>query len=260
MVISAIIFASIISVILGILSFFVVSRNLEFAGTGISHAVFGGIAIGLVLDINPLISATIFAILISILIVQSSYKQTEGTSIGVLYPLSMAIGIIILSKFSKNYQDIWSYLFGNIFLITNQDFFLFLLYSILVIIFILITFKKLIFIAFHKELASANGINVKLYDYLFFIVLSLGIILSVKLLGIILAVSFLVIPSAISFRLFKGVLKNIIFSSLIALLFTILGISISYVFDIPTGSTIVLIGAIGYLFLALFKLERFHLV
>ncbi|MEO0143668.1 MAG: metal ABC transporter permease [candidate division WOR-3 bacterium] len=249
MLISAIIFSGIISIILGILSFFVVSRNLEFAGTGISHAVFGGIALGIALKINPLISATIFAILISILIVESSYKQSENTAIGIIYPFSMAIGIIILSKFSKNYQDIWSYLFGNIFFITIEDFIIFLTYSIIVIIFIILTFKKLIFIAFHKELALAYKINVKLYDYLFFIMLSFGIILSVKLLGIILATAFLVIPSAISFRLLKGIIKNIIFSPIIAFILTTIGITISYLFDIPTGSTIIAISSIAYLIL-----------
>jgi len=247
MLISAIIFSSIISIILGLLSFFVVSRNLEFAGTGISHAVFGGIAIGIALNINPLISALIFSIIISILIVQSSYKQSENTAIGIIFPLSIAIGIIILVKFSKNYQDIWSYLFGNIFLIRFEDFLIFLIYSAIILIFIFLTFKKLIFISFHKELAQASGTNVKFYDYLFFIILSIGIVLSSKLLGIILATSFLVIPSAISFNLFKGVIKNLIFSSIFALTFTIMGIILSYIFDIPTGSTIVLISSIFYL-------------
>ncbi|MCS7245166.1 MAG: metal ABC transporter permease [candidate division WOR-3 bacterium] len=258
MIISAIIFGSIISLVLGILSFFVVSRNLEFAGTGISHAVFGGLAIGILLNINPLITATIFSIIFSLLIVESSNKQNENTAIGVLYPFSMAIGIFILSKFSKNYQDIWSYLFGNIFLISKFDFFVFLVYSVVIVFFILFRFKELVLIAFHKELAISNGINVKLYDYLFFIVLSIGIILSVKLLGVILSTAFLVIPSAISFRLFKGIIKNIVFSCLISLSFTALGIVLSYLFDLPVSSTIVIMASTLYLILSLFQLRGKH--
>lgn len=255
MIINAIIFGSIISLVLGILSFFVVSRNLEFAGTGISHAVFGGLAIGILLNINPMITATIFSIIISLLIVESSSKQNENTAIGVLYPFSMAIGIFLLSKLSKNYQDVWSYLFGNIFLISKSDFFIFLVYSVFIFSFILFRFKELIFIAFHKELAISSGINVKLYDYLFFIILSIGIILSVKLLGVILSTAFLVIPSAISFKLFKGVIKNIIFSCIISVVFTNLGIVLSYIFDFPVSSTIVIIASTLYLILSLSQLR-----
>ncbi|MEO0203362.1 MAG: metal ABC transporter permease [candidate division WOR-3 bacterium] len=250
MLINAILFSSIISIILGILSFFVVSRNLEFAGTGISHAIFGGIALGIALKINPVLSATVFAIIISILIVKSSHKRSENTSIGIIYPFSIALGVVVLSKLSKNYQDIWSYLFGNIFLITFEDFLIFLIYSTIVIIFMVLAIKKLVFIAFHKELALAYKVNVKLYDYLFFIMLSLGIIISVKLLGIILATAFLVIPSAISFRLVKGVIKNLILSPIIAFAFTTIGILISYYLDIPTGSTIILTSSIVYFVLS----------
>jgi len=133
-----------ISILTGIISVFIVLRKMSFIGAGISHAAFGGIAIGFFVGLNPLFTAIIYTILVALGIESTSRKgkMTEDVSIGIFYSVSMALGITIISL-SKSYNiDLFGYLFGNILAITNGEVLLTLITALTVTVFMVAFLKE----------------------------------------------------------------------------------------------------------------------
>ncbi|MDA8432724.1 MAG: metal ABC transporter permease, partial [Nitrospiraceae bacterium] len=112
-----------VSLLTGIISAFVVLRKMSFVGAGISHAAFGGVAIGFYAGFNPLVAAVIYAVLVAIGIEATAKKGkiSEDVSIGIFYSVSMAIGIALVSLSASYNIDLFGYLFGNILAITRQE-------------------------------------------------------------------------------------------------------------------------------------------
>ena len=248
MIIEVLLYGILVSIVSGILSYFVVARNVEFAGVGISHAAFGGVAIAMVLGINPMWFLLIFTPLVGILIASSPRNLSENTAIGILFPFFMSLGIILIYLSQQNLSLVWSYLFGNIFLVGRGDFILFLIVGILVVLYVMIFFRQLVFTSFSRELARAYGVNTSFINYTFMAILSLGIVVSIKMLGIVLLSAFLVLPASISFLISKGVGRSFILTVFFSVLMSVLGILASYWLDLPSGASIVVVGTAIYMF------------
>ena len=235
-----------VSLLTGIISTFVVLRKMSFIGAGISHAAFGGVAIGFFAGVNPLAAAVIYSIIVAIGIETTVRKGriSEDASIGIFYSLSMAIGIALISL-SKTYNvDLFGYLFGNILAITREEILLTLITSITVIAVILVFLKEFFLITYNEELARVSGIHVNLMNVLFLVALSLSIVVSIRIVGIIMVSALLVIPGATARLFAKGLLSMIVISCAAGLASVVAGLVISYQYDIAPGAGIVITSAV----------------
>lgn len=235
----------VVSLLTGIISTFVVLRKMSFIGAGISHAAFGGVAIGFFAGINPLFTAVIYSIIVAIGIETTVRKGriSEDTSIGIFYALSMAIGIALISL-SKTYNvDLFGYLFGNILAITQEEIILTLITSIVVIGVIIVFLKEFFLITYNEELARVSGIPVTLMNVVFLVALSLSIVVSIRIVGIIMVSALLVIPGATARLFAKGLISMIVISCLAGLASVIAGLVLSYQYDIAPGAGIVITSA-----------------
>ena len=113
----------ILSIVLAVVSFFVVLRRLSFIGVGVAHSAFGGVALGALLGISPTLTAIGFAVIVSNAIGYIGEKGHLGTdtAIGIFFPLAMAMGVIFIGMSDQYNVDLFGYLFGNILAITRQD-------------------------------------------------------------------------------------------------------------------------------------------
>ncbi len=235
-----------VSLLTGLISTFVVLRKMSFVGAGISHAAFGGVAIGFYAGINPLLAAVAYAIVVAIGIETTAKKGriSEDVSIGIFYSISMAIGIALVSL-SKSYNiDLFGYLFGNILAITGDEIILTLVTSAAVIAVILSFLKELFLITYNEELARVSGIRVNFLNVLFLIALSISIIVSIRIVGIIMVSALLVIPGATARLFAKGLRSMIALSCTAGLISVIAGLVLSYRYDIAPGAGIVLTSAV----------------
>ncbi len=246
MIIEVILLSAVAGMLLGALSFFVVSRNVEFAGVGISHSIFGGVAIAISLDLNVFLVSLIFGIVVGLLILKLSDGLEMNTSIGIFFPFSVALGIVVLYVLHKQPMDIWSYLFGNIFLLSNSEKLMLVLFSLIVGVYSFLFLEKQVFVSLDRELARAYGIEVELHDHAFFLLLSVGIVVAIKSVGIILLSALLVIPSAIAFMLSKGIIPSFVMSVFLGGAIMCLGSFLAYVFNVPSGAGTVLLGSLLY--------------
>ena len=234
-----------VSLLTGLISVFIVLRKMSFIGAGISHAAFGGVAIGFFTGLNPLLTAIIYSIIVAIGIESTGRKGriSEDVSIGIFYSVSMALGVALVSL-SKSYNvDLFGYLFGNILAITRADIILTVITFVLVSGFILIFLKDLFLSAYNEELARISGVRVIFLNNLFLISLAVSIVISIRIVGIILVSALLVIPGATARLFAKGLVSMIVLSCLTGVVSVISGLLISYQYDIAPGASIVLASA-----------------
>jgi len=232
----------IVSFIAGLVSVFVVLRRMSFIGAGISHAAFGGVAIGFFIGINPIITAILYAVAVALGIdfLSRKGKISEDVSIGIFFASSMALGIVLISL-SRGYNiDLFGYLFGNILAITNHEVMLTVILAAFVLGVIILFLKEIFMTTYNEEIAQVSGVSVRSINTLFLIILALSIVISIKIVGIILISALLVIPGATAQLYAKNLYAMIIISCSVAVLSAILGLFISYEFDIAPGGSIVL--------------------
>lgn len=248
----------IVSLISGLVSVFVVLRKMSFIGAGISHAAFGGVAIGFFTGINPIITAIFYSIAVAlgIELVSRKGKVSEDASIGIFYASSMALGIVLISLSREYNVDLFGYLFGNILAITDGEVLLSLFISALVIGVVMLFLKEIFLTTYNEEIARVSGISVRAINILFLVLLSVSIVISIKIVGIILISALLVIPGATAQLFAKNLYIMIATSCGVAVISTVLGLFLSYEFDIAPGGSIVLTATAIFLVSLFFRRRR----
>lgn len=220
---------------------FVVQRRLSFLGLGLSHAAFGGVALGLLLQVNPMWVAGPFTVLVALGIswITEREKVAGDTAIGVLFAVAVALGIVFLSLRRAYTADAFAYLFGSILAVQEADLWV---TAVLAVTTLLAgpMWGRWAYATFDRDLARADRVPVARDDYVLTALLAVTIVAAVKLVGIILAAAFLVIPAATArllartFRAMTGLAVGI------GVLSAVGGLFASYALDMPSGATIVL--------------------
>ncbi len=235
--------ALLVSVVAGIIGTYITSRRLVFLSGGITHASFGGIGIAYYIGINPVIGAIIFSILSAFGIEALSHRKNirEDSAIGILWAFGMAVGIIFIFLTPGYAPNLLSFLFGSILTVTNSDLLYLLILSIVVILFFIIFYRPILYIAFDQEFARTQKIPVTLMNYILIMFIAIAIVLSIRVVGIILLISLFTIPPATA-NIFSHHFGRIIFwSILLSFLGSFIGLILSYSINIPSGASIVVV-------------------
>ncbi len=241
-----------ISFVAGYFGVFVVQRRLSFLGAGLSHAAFGGVALGLYLGCDPMLSAIPFTVAVALAIswVRDKTNLAGDTAIGIFFAVSMALGVVFLSLLDSYSTDAMSYLFGSILAVKSLD----LWVSGALVLVTAGSFPlwgRWAYATFDRELALSDRLWVRLHDGLLSVLIALTVVISIKMLGIVLVAAFLVIPAA-SARLISGsFFAMTLWAIVLGMTSTVVGLGASYELDIPSGATIILGQAL--LFFALFS-------
>jgi zinc transport system permease protein len=227
----------------GFISVFVVLRRVSFLGSGISHAAFGGVAIGFFAGINPLVTALLYCIAVSFAIeaISTRGKLAEDTAIGIFFSGSMAMGVLLLSLSKKYTVDLFGYLFGSILAISREEAYLAVILAAVVICVFIVIMRDLLFITFNEELALVNGLPVRLIKSLFLVSMAIAIVIGIKVVGVILISALFVIPGATAKVLSQRFYPMLTISSAVAVVSTAAGLIVSYVYDLTPGGSIVII-------------------
>lgn len=242
----ALLAAVLVGLLCSTLSFFVVLKRLSFLGAGISHTALGGIAIGLVTGIDPILTGSIFAVgtAMSTGYVSRIGRIGEDTVIGIYYATGMALGIALISSFKGYYPELFALLFGNILSVTAKDLIFMALVLVIVLVFVALFFRELLAICFDEEMAIAGGLPVTFIYMGLLASMGLTIMVSIQLVGVVLVAALIVIPGAIANRLSKNYRVMLLMSLIVGLGGSIGGLFISYFLPVPPGAAIVLILAV----------------
>ncbi len=220
---------------------FVVQRRLSFLGVGLSHAAFGGVALGLLLHINPMWVAVPFTVIVALGInaITAQGHVAGDTAIGVLFAVAVALGIVFLSLRQSYTADAFAYLFGSILAVQPAD--LWMMGGLtLVTIAAVPLWGRWAYATFDRDLARADRVPVAWDDALLVTLLAITVVAAVKVVGIILAAAFLVIPAATA-RLLARTFRGMTGLAMgIGVVTAVGGLLASYGLDVPSGATIIL--------------------
>ena len=247
------------SIACGIVGSYVVVKRIVFITGGIAHSAYGGIGLGYFLSFNPLYGAIGFSLLTAGVIskVSGNKKQTEDTLIGIMWAFGMALGIMFVGLTPGYVPDLMSYLFGNILVVSRGDLLLMALLDLLIIVSTFLYFNQFQAITFDEEFARSIGLNTERIYFFLLVLIALTVVILIKLVGIILVIALISIPAAISINFVKSLKQMMLLSTAIGLLFTILGLFISYYLNLASGASIILLSVLGYLISYFFKRVRF---
>jgi len=236
------------SIVCGIVGTLVVVRRIVSLSGSVSHSAFGGIGLGYYLGINPIHGALVFSIgsALGIGAVSKYAKEREDTVIGMFWAAGMAIGILFIGLTPGYAPDLFGYLFGSIISVPTSDLILISLLDIFVISIVALLYKEMMAVAFDEEYSAVAGLPVKFLYYLTLILVAITIVALIRIVGIILAIALLTMPAAIAGKFTHNMKKMMALSVVLSVLFITTGLWMSFVLDIESGATIILVAAAAY--------------
>ena len=254
----ALIAATLIGLVCSVIGVYVVLRNLSFIGDGLAHASFAGIVIAYLWKADLYIGGLIFAILTALGIGAVSKKSeiSLDTAIGVFFTAAFALGILLMSRVQSYVIDLQDFLFGNVLAIDRRDIVVVSVLVVAVLATVALLYKELLYASFDPVTAAAAGINVDGLSYLLLVMLAVTIIVSLQAAGIVLVAALLVTPAATAYQLTNRFAPMMALSALVGMLSAVIGLYVSFYFNVASGATIVLVATACFFLAMLFSPKR----
>jgi len=234
--------ALLIAFVTASMSVMVMAHRLSFLTVGVSHASLAGLGLAVTLSLPLLPTATVFAVLIALLLALMPREKgiSEDAGTGMLFAGSMALGVLLISTTSSAQVDLFGLLFGNILTISEIDLqWLYWMSGLIPVLFMLAA-RAWWSIAFDAVTADASGLPVSALRLLLYGLVGLTVILCVKLAGIVLTAGLMILPAACAWFWGRSLSGLWLLSVLFSLSGTLAGLFFSYTYEWPSGATVVL--------------------
>ncbi len=244
------------SVACGLVGSYVVARRISYLAGAIAHSVLGGIGLANYLAVvygwtflKPLYGAVIAALAAAITIglVTLRAREREDTVIGAIWAIGMAVGIFFIVKTPGYSENLMSYLFGNILLVSRQELWLLVVLDIVVVVVGILFYRQLLAVCFDEEFARVRGVPVEFYYLLLLCLTALTVVLLVTVVGIVMVIALLTLPAAVARYFSRTLWQSMIVATICSMIFTFAGLAISYRPDLPAGATIIILAGAVYL-------------
>ena len=237
------------SILCGLIGTYIVTRRLVFISGGITHASFGGIGLGVVLGISPILSAMGVSILSAFGVQWMSHRGDvrEDSAIAVFWTFGMSLGIICCFLSPGFMPDLPSFLFGSILTIGEADLWLLGTLVVLVAVVFVLLYRTILSVAFDANFARSQRLPVDFIEYLMMALIAMTIVATLRMVGIVLSISLLTIPQMTANTLTHDFKRIIAWSIVIGWVDCLLGLSLSYSLNVPSGASIIFVSILVYL-------------
>lgn len=226
----------------GVVGSYIVARRLVFLAGGITHASFGGLGAALYWGFDPIVGATLSAVGASMGIEWSKERMEirEDSAIGILWAAGMALGALFMTlRPGYTSADMTAYLFGSIITVTNTDITALALLTFVVVMGALLWLRPIMYVAFDGSFSKSRGIKHRLVGYAMGILVALCIVLSIRIMGIVLLISLLTMPVVGANMVTKAFQRIAWVAPIIAVSGNLIGLYLSYIWEVPPGTTII---------------------
>jgi ABC-type Mn2+/Zn2+ transport system permease subunit len=248
--------AVLVGAVCSVIGVFVVLRGLAFVGAGTAHAAFAGVTLAYLIGAPPLPLAILFGLATVWItgVMEEQGRMKLDVSIGILYTATMALAILFIGLMKEYNAEVYGYLFGSVLSVTTEELMIILGLSLVVLGTIALFSKEFYFIAFDQEMAEASGVPARRMFFLLLTLVALTVVVSLKTVGAILVFAMVLIPASTAYQLTHSL--SHIYSVVIGTLSAAGGVLLSYLWDLPSGPSIVLL-ATGIFFISvLFSPKR----
>jgi len=243
------------SVSFGIIGTYIVTKRIASIAGAVSHCILAGIGAAIFFRqqfglawLHPIYGSVAAALLSAIIIglVSMYTKQREDTVIGAIWAVGMATGLLFLAG-TTGYVDIDAYLFGNILLVSRDDFIMTLVLNLIVIVPSLLFFNNFMAVCFDEQFAELRGLRTKLTYMSLLCMVALTVVLMVSVIGIILVLALLTLPAAVAGHFTKRLWPMMVLSAILCAIFTTGGLTMSYHANLPSAPLIAALAGAAYL-------------
>ncbi len=237
------------SVVCGVVGCHVVLRGMAFIGDAVAHAVFPGLAIAFVVSGNLIVGGIVSGVLTAVLIAVFSQggRLREDSVIGVFFVAAFALGVVIISRAPGYAGSLQQFLFGSLAGVPDRDLVVIGAVGLLVLAVLLVVHHPLVTVSLDREMARALGLPVFVYDLVLYVLVTLAVVISVQTIGNVLVLALLVAPAATARLLTDRLVVMMVVSPVIGAVSALVGIYVSWTWDLPVGGTIVLVLAAAFL-------------
>jgi zinc transport system permease protein len=234
------------SVACGIVGVYVVVKKIVSMSGSIAHASFGGIGLGYLLKFSPVLGAMLFALLSAITmgLVTRKTKLPEDTATGILWALGMALGVIFIGLTPGYAPDLMSYLFGNILTVPASDIYLMAALDVIIVALVIAFYKEFLLLSFDEEFGTVVGMPVDGLYLLLLCMVALTVVVLIRVVGMILVIAMLTFPAALARQFTHDMKKMMLLAVVFGMVFTFGGLWLSYVLNLASGATIILLSGL----------------
>jgi zinc transport system permease protein len=238
-----------ISLACGVIGVFVVVKRIVFISGGIAHAAYGGIGIGYFLGINPVLGAIVFSLLSALGMgaVQRKTAERADTIIGAMWAIGMAVGIIFVDLTPGYKEGLMSYLFGSILTVPTVNLWMMLGLNLLILLLVTLFYKELLAISFDETFATVQNVPVNAIYVILLTLIGFTVVMMMQVVGMIMVIALLTMPAAIAAQYARGLKQMMVGATVLSVLFTVIGLLLSYYANLTSGATIILVAGAVYL-------------
>lgn len=243
------------SLTFGIVGSYVTARGISYVGTGISHAVLGGIGGAVFLShltgwgwitptLGALMAAMAAACIIGSVILRHSHKA--DSVITAVMVIGMSAGLLFLAR-TPGYFEPMSVLFGNILLVSVWDIWVIGAINLAVVLVGVLLYSRLLTVCFDEEFARLRGIHADVYFMLLLLLTALTTVVMMKIVGVVMVIALLTLPSMTAGLFSRKLWHCMLGATILCGLYVTFGLAISYAADLPSGPVIVVLAGAVHL-------------
>ena len=246
---NALIAGVLISICAGIIGSLIVVNRMVFLAGGIAHTSYGGIGMAIYFGLPIFFGASVFAVGAALILAAISLKQKNriDTFIGLIWAVGMAIGVLFVDLTPGYNVDLMSYLFGSILAVSRDDLYFISILLVTILFITIFWYRDILAVSYDSEYASLRGVHVKFFYTLILVLSALTVVVSIKIVGLILVIALLTIPVYIAEKLSSTLGGMMSISAHLSACFTLVGLYFSYIYDLTSGASIILIAALSLL-------------
>jgi zinc transport system permease protein len=250
-----------VSITCGVIGTLVVVNRIVFISGGIAHAAYGGIGLAFYMGFPPPLGAALFSFAASMVMGVASLKSKHraDTVIGVMWAVGMALGIILIDLTPGYNVDLMSYLFGSILTVPKIDIWFMLCLDIVIFFVVLIFYKEFLAMSYDEEFSFVVGIPVKTLYFVLLGMIALAVVMIIRVVGLILVIALLSIPPYIAEKYTTTLGKMMALSTVLGMLFTIVGLWFSYRYNLTSGATIIIVAGFAFFISLCIDLMKGHM-
>ncbi len=237
------------SIACGLIGSLVVVNRAVFLAGGIAHAAYGGVGLAFFLSLPALPCILGFSIFMALIMAAVTVGRRErmDTFIGVLWAVGMAIGIILIDISPGYNVDLMSFLFGSILTVPSSDIKIMAAVDLVTLVVVCLFYKEFLSMSYDMEFAKVRGVPVRGFHFLFLGLVALAVVMTIRVVGLILVMALFTIAPYLTERFAKSLAGMMMASCLANIVFVLTGLWLSYMYDLTSGATIILVAAVFFL-------------
>ena len=246
----AVLVGTLISLCAALLGVSLVLKRYSMIGDGLSHVGFGVLTIAAAFGVSTPLYIAIPSVAIAAIVllkIGDKGKIKSDSSIALISSSALAIGVAVTSLTTGMNTDVCNFMFGSILAMSKQDVYLSIAVSVVIAVLFVIYYRKLFLVTFDEQFAKASGLKSKRYTNIIAVLTALIIVVGMRMMGVMLISSIIIFPALTSMRIFKSFKSVVISSGIVSIVAFLIGIYLSYVYNISTGATIVLVNLVLFI-------------